>query len=352
MRFAKIKVHSGELLRLDLLRFVASAGIVWHHSHEFFYPVAERAAVARQTQALALFVDLFFVLSGFVIAYVYDGRVSTLAQFGRFMQRRIGRLVPLHWLTMLLVWAFWMLVAWLGLDHEHPVDTSAECLLRTGLLTQSVAPCPGGASPNGVSWSISVEMLLYLLFPLFLPLLRRRWLLAAAIAATLAFAVSQALRFDVEWDKIYQPLRGFPGFLLGMLLFSLRDRLAGLRLGSGPMLAATAATLVLMHAGVSQFIVLAAVYVVAALTAAADMHAPPGPRIARLAPLGQLTYSVYMWHTLIILVVMNAIGDKFLHLSLLPMAALALLCYAIIAVVGYLSWTLIETPARRWIDKL
>ncbi len=94
----RLRPASGELLHLDLMRFVASAGIVFHHSHEFFSPQRARPALAAGTLGLALFVDLFFVISGFVITYVYHDRIVSWGGFGRFLQRRIGRLVPLHWL--------------------------------------------------------------------------------------------------------------------------------------------------------------------------------------------------------------------------------------------------------------
>ncbi|WP_448658013.1 acyltransferase family protein [Sphingomonas sp. CJ99] len=350
MRFAPLTAHSGEMLRLDLLRFIASVGIMWHHSHEFFYPEAQRAIITRQSQAMALFVDLFFVISGFVIAYVYRDRVRSPGEFGRFMQRRVGRLVPLHWLTLALAWAFWSIIARMNIGTDHPVDLSATCLGQTAFLTHAIVNCAGGSSPNGVSWSISTEMVLYLLFPLLGLLLRFPILFAAIGLAALGGGIAQSVALDVEWDKIYPPLRGLPAFMLGMALCRWRDRLGSLNHGSWAVLAAVAVTFVLMSSGAPQLIVLAGVYLIAALAVAADMNGAPGAMVTRFAPLGQLTYSIYMWHALIIIVVMNAIGDKLLKLSLFPMIGLAMLCYALVFAVSYLSWTLIETPARRWID--
>ncbi len=47
-----------------------------------------------------LFVDLFFVVSGFVIACQYFGRVSDAASIGRFLWRRLARIYPLHLATL------------------------------------------------------------------------------------------------------------------------------------------------------------------------------------------------------------------------------------------------------------
>ena len=89
----KLRPASGEMLNLDFLRFIASAGIVAYHSIEYFLPRESREALAAHTKGMTLFVDLFFVISGFVIAYVYHGRISTFATYATFMQRRVGRLL-------------------------------------------------------------------------------------------------------------------------------------------------------------------------------------------------------------------------------------------------------------------
>src|SRR5690606_39856368 len=47
-----------------------------------------------------LFVDYFFVLSGFVIAHAYAGRLATARDGRRFMVRRLGRVWPLHVLVL------------------------------------------------------------------------------------------------------------------------------------------------------------------------------------------------------------------------------------------------------------
>ena len=74
--------------------------------------------------------------------------------------------------------------------------------------------------------------------------------------------------------------------------------------------------------------------------------------VKRLAPLGQLTYSIYMWHGLLILVLMNALGDKLLHGNPIALPILTFVCYAGILITSYLSFFYLETPARRWIDAL
>ena len=346
------KPESTDFLRVDMLRFVASAGIVWHHSHEFFYPAAMRATVTGQTRALALFVDMFFAISGFILATIYAGRVRDFAAFGRFMQRRIGRLGPLHWLTLAVMWAFWKAISLTGHHAGHIPDLSAQCMVQAAALLHAVVPCGNGMVPNGVTWSISVEMALYLAFPVFALLLPRKGVVPFLMVAAMAFALQGIARLHVTWEEGPQLARGLPSFLFGMVLSAHRAALGRLNIGNGPVVAMLALTIVLMVFGVSQLAVLASTYVTVTCAIAADSRTTADGIIARIAPLGQLTYSIYMWHSLFITVMLNAIADKYLHLSLAPMIAVAVVCYVLIMVWSYASWAYFETPARKFIDSL
>jgi peptidoglycan/LPS O-acetylase OafA/YrhL len=82
IRYTKLQAQSEEMLHLDLTRLIASVGIVAHHSIEFFVPLSDRDWLSGKTMGLALFVDLFFVISGFVIANVYHDRAFSLKGYG------------------------------------------------------------------------------------------------------------------------------------------------------------------------------------------------------------------------------------------------------------------------------
>ena len=96
----------GELRNLDVLRFLAAFAILYHHSHEFLYAESVRQASAAPSYGLALFVDLFFIISGFVIAHVYEGRVGSLRSVGVFLRKRIARLYALIGAWSYLSWRY------------------------------------------------------------------------------------------------------------------------------------------------------------------------------------------------------------------------------------------------------
>jgi peptidoglycan/LPS O-acetylase OafA/YrhL len=355
-RFQRLKSSSEDLLHLDLLRFVASAGIIAHHSIEYFLRPADREWLLQKTMGLALFVDLFFVISGYVIAYVYSRKVSSLAGYGEFLQRRVGRLVPLHWLTLAISISVWTGFRLLGVSGQHTPSFEISCIAQTAVFLHAFVGCGNGIAFNGVSWSIGAEMAMYALFPIFaFAGTRSRIGFGLAAIATFGLVASYGISTSIDdpmgsWVNITPALRALPSFLIGVALFYNRDLLKKLPAPKLLLSLFAPALLAFMLTGAAHLLVLALVYAVVASAAAADINREVSKAIKRFAPLGQLTYSLYMWHTIVILVLMNALGDKLLHAGPALMSLIALVCYTSIFVLAYFSYFAIETPARRWID--
>lgn len=107
-------------------------------------------------------VIIFFVLSGFVMAYVYNEwfrNRPTKREYLNFIGLRIARVYPLHLLTLLL-WLGFCLIGFIGFNSNDSIYTFVLNLL----LLQAWGFTPS-ISWNQPSWSISVEMFAYLLFP-------------------------------------------------------------------------------------------------------------------------------------------------------------------------------------------
>lgn len=315
-RVPRLKAASNEMLHLDLMRFVASVAIVAHHSREYLIPVADRARrMSTRTGGLALFVDLFFVISGFVIAYVYSNRLKSLQDCIGFMQRRIGRLVPLHWLTLAISILIWVAISRHVSHVNHAQDFSPVCVADTALLTHSVISCGNGNYFNGQSWSISAEMFMYLLFPVMLIVSNlRRWL-PLLISASILIAIGAYHTYlgsfpFFSWEMPSGVLRALPSFLFGITLFNYRHKTKAIRLARPLLLLTTVLMILAMLFDAPTFLTLLMVYLSALFTVASDVQGTISPFVKRTAPLGQLTYSIYLWHGMFILVIMNAIGDK------------------------------------------
>lgn len=205
------------LARLDGLRGIAAFGVALHHLflHYADWPYATGAVLATWLRDWGwTFVDLFFVLSGYVFAHVYLAGESLRGRRGLadFAVARIARLYPLH-LVMLLVVALFVY----GSAHNGPLEFAANLLMLQALLH------PFAQSFNQPSWSLSVEALCYLVFALGAhagPGALAR--LSGWIIALSALYLALFGRAEIA-DALP---RGFLGFFVGQALWHGRERLA------------------------------------------------------------------------------------------------------------------------------
>lgn len=346
-----LNTTSDELLHLDFMRFIASAGIVLCHSGEFFVGRADRLASHERLAGLSLFVDVFFIISGFVIAHVYSDRMNNWREFARFMQRRVGRLFPLHLATLMAVALIYYLVGVLNLPTNNDFKVIPECFVLGATLLHAVIDC-GGAAPNFVNWSISAEMVMYALFPLLLWLCRSLGYFRYLLWLTALLVVSADYLGTGSWAKNQFFWRALPAFIFGL---AVRLDWKALSVIPVPSCSAMICAIALFVGSVlvwPDWSLLALAYGVALSAIIADGRRTPSEITRRFAPLGQLTYSIYMLHLVIILVVVNALGDKLLKLNVVALSLLTLVSYAAILAASLLSYKLFESPARRFIDGL
>ena len=149
---------------LDGLRIVAACAVVVLHYSDYFKDQPVGRFMVDHTWHFNLFVDLFFVVSGFVIARQYLDRVGDAASTGRFLWRRIARIYPLH-LATLAFYVVFALALHSGIARsDNPArypfsDLPAQLLLLHAFDGERL-------TFNFPSWSLSAEMFCYLLFPL------------------------------------------------------------------------------------------------------------------------------------------------------------------------------------------
>ena len=210
-----MKPPVGQLDALTGLRFVAALAVFVHHIGNKFGMPHVRGCLG------ALAVSFFFVLSGFILTYVYHGRLDR-AGVKRFYFTRWARIWPLHFVCLLLV----LFVA--GRWHLITRDGGLLQLLLNGTLLQSWIPFRTYVfSFNGVSWSISTELFFYLMFPLFLLGGQRRFwfkyvgLLLFTAVTLFSLQTLSTVPFwaaKIEFVRIIQanPLLRLPEFCTGM----------------------------------------------------------------------------------------------------------------------------------------
>jgi len=174
-----------------------------------------------------LFVDFFFVLSGFVIAHTYQTRIGTAAELRAFAIRRFGRIWPLHMAVLLAFIGLELakLVAWrhgAATELKPFSDTfSIPSIFSNIALVQSFG-LHSGLTWNMPSWSISVEFYTYLLFGVVALRLRGR-IVAASAALAIGAAVILLIfaRDPLKSTFDYGILRCLYGFFVGVLTLQL-----------------------------------------------------------------------------------------------------------------------------------
>jgi len=153
----------GKLDNIQALRGVAAVMVVLTHAMAFErkYFAGDRF-FADWMIVGSSGVDLFFVISGFIMVHVSRGAFQRPAAIGEFVFHRLRRIYPLYWIYSAMVLPVLLLrPQWVNETSGHVVNLLASFLL----LPQDVLPLlqPG--------WSLVFEMYFYLLFAglLFLP---------------------------------------------------------------------------------------------------------------------------------------------------------------------------------------
>ena len=140
-----------------------------------------------------LFVDFFFVLSGFVIAHAYLGRIDGKTSVRAFVIRRFGRVWPLH-AVLLLVFVS-MEVARLAVDllKGNPsasfVDGRAPITVLWDLMLVQALGFTGTTLWNTPAWSISTEFWTYVVFAVLCLCGRKFLVLAAPVIVVFALSI-------------------------------------------------------------------------------------------------------------------------------------------------------------------
>ena len=209
--------------KLDGLRGVFSLMVVFYHYPAYFdvYRITSNFLVDWSE----LFVDFFFVLSGFVIALNYTHKIKDRESLWQFLVKRVIRLTPLLFFTVLLYLALEFVS---NTYFAHFMDSTMsydEMTMRTldSLLYMNSTPLLGTTlGMNAPSWSISAEMIAYISFGIGVLLTRGKptWLFALVLTGGVVFCLFQnGYLFTGDFGFV----RGLLGFLSGYMVFRCKD---------------------------------------------------------------------------------------------------------------------------------
>ncbi len=174
-----------------------------------------------------LFVDFFFVLSGFVISYAYLDRLHSGLEIRQFIWRRIGRLWPLHVFVLLLFLGLEMTKLfimssgsdWSNANAPFTNEYSIPSFFSNFFLVQSLG-LHDSFTWNYPSWSISVEFYTYLVFVLMTLLFKTNYLAKLALIIISLIIIYLFPHNFANATYNYGIFRCIAGFFAGVLTFN------------------------------------------------------------------------------------------------------------------------------------
>ncbi|KAA0685991.1 acyltransferase [Neorhizobium sp. P12A] len=327
--FEKFDVE-GEAIIIDALRGLAALLVLVSHA-DAYYLIRIAPIVPYSGYLGAIGVCIFFILSGYLI---WRSAGRTLAQANglrTYALHRAARIMPLYYVALAFAFVVFPHIS------DHRADVTTYTVIRHVTFTQALLPDVSTAV-NPVLWTLTYEMLFYLVVPFLYAL--RRYFSFLLIVSIFTFVLGHI--FPSPYFKFFNLL---PLFVLGMWLAEYRIALTW-RFA----LVSMGAAIILGLIG-SRAYLISALWAVAVLSAAISLRGYRASLIFKVfAWVGVCSYSLYIWHYMMI----ESIGPGLMRFDHFPerYPLITAVCFTTLAIgAAWASYKLIERPAQIWIRK-
>jgi peptidoglycan/LPS O-acetylase OafA/YrhL len=349
---------------LDGLRGLAALVVVLFHTRYMFGWCPDSGYLA---------VDLFFMLSGFVLAHAYDLRIGAGLPIVDFMKIRMIRLYPLYLLGVGLMVATLLLSRAL----RQPDDWTAKGIAASLVFAIGFAPTPNGIGNsdalyplNPPAWSLAFELAVNLVFVLVWPRLTMRMLVTIATVSALVLVGTTvhygSLNTGANW--LTAPA-GVPricyAFTVGVILLRLyRDQAVRLPVGSVlPMMALFAALSAAPPAlwrVASDLAVTLLAFPLIVLASASSQHASSNLGSLGLGPsflsrafrfLGVTSYAVYTLHMPLAALTSSLVLQLTARRLETLQPWIGLLFLGTLVAIAYMADQRFDAPVRSWLTR-
>jgi peptidoglycan/LPS O-acetylase OafA/YrhL len=350
---------------LDGWRGICALLVALHHlnAHGHFYslPLVRNAW---------LFVDFFFVLSGFVIAHAYGRGLQSASQIRDFTLRRFARLWPLH-VTILAAFITLEAYRFAATGSGFTGERSLEAIFTNLSLIQSLG-IHDGLTWNTPAWSISTEFYTYLAFASVCALTAARVWRIALSAGLMFFGLAVLLlfsRYGMRETFGFGFFRCLYGFFAGTLIYEIWKAVPAR--WSGSIWEVAVLAIVAIFVTFAPHIRALEYFAVPVFAFAVFVFAQQAGAVSRvmesraIGALGRWSYSIYMVHMLVIALGFSALDalGKFFHQGwtvadragsetvtlggVFDGDLTALVYLAIVIALSAFTWRFVELPGQR-----
>ena len=373
----QVKDHKVEYLSsLTALRGVAALLVAIFH----FEMAAARFVPAAQSmffEKCYLMVDLFFIMSGFIMLHVYSKDFNSKIQgetLRKFFVARFARVYPLHLFSLLLLM---VIVRWLTdwgnppILLEQPSDILPNVLLLHSFGFTKIY------SWNIPSWSISAEFAAYLLFPFLALFLNRKRLIAVLLLTVLVVVAYYSIMYVLPRKNPINPaipvphnlnttfdygyIRGIAGFVTGMLVYLVYGLQSFKRAFSGDIIS----ILLMLGVGLSLHyalndgvtVLLFAMLVLSVAANTGKVATFFNTRVMQF--LGDISYSIYLMQIFLQepfshgyqLPGTVGVGRGKQNIELFSGVFYCLIYVVLLILISYVTYRWLERPCRRFINR-
>lgn len=283
---------------LQYLRGIAALMVVFFHSRSYFSEVPQWSHIGARG------VDIFFVLSGFIMAYTtrhVEHGVPAIKASLEFLSNRFIRIVPLYWIALL--WtsrAYWM--NWLSISNS-PAELLSNLSPEMISIFKDFAFIPhfsidedeqGEVFPILIQgWTLNYEMFFYVLFGVAL-LFGKYRLISASLVLYALYALGKIFTFH-DLTTLFYTSPSLIQFVFGMVVYEIYLKTQHMSFTRSALLVACVFGFMLLFSGskVNDKLVMG---VAAAIIVWVFIHAFRDIHNVALKVLGDASYSIYLFH--------------------------------------------------------
>lgn len=363
---------SGRLLNVQALRGIAAMLVVFAHLQFYERSFGGDSVLSPLLKMGMSGVDLFFVISGFIMVYVTRNRKyeKRFRQVPKFLFSRITRIYPVYWfVTIIYVLIYFNIpdILW-----------DSDALPKMNFITTfSLLPNMIHAPIVSVGWTLVFEMQFYIIFAFFL-LFKRKYLIPLLLFWAVLIAIAPSTGFEAYIVSIHSkaPIPGLAHFerlithpyswefIGGALVAHYFQRIKTLKVvSSGVLLLGIALAVFIAYSpdtipddlsffrnGSSRVLVMGAISLLILYSSVTlELAGVVFPKFLQI--LGDWSYSIYLSHILVIKFITKQLWQPHVVEGPWDNIFVLLICVACVIVVGGLIYFLIEQPSLKLAKK-